>query len=109
MTLAQGRAKFNGGDRIESRLSSINLVEGDFDPEQLLQLLLSGRMPRDLRSKQTSWSAMQREASLRVAILFCDANSETTVMLCGAVLSFQAVLGPTGRKASLAIVDAFNS
>ncbi|KAI7357773.1 hypothetical protein KC320_g1504 [Hortaea werneckii] len=79
-----------GDDDIEASLpsTSIELVDGDFTADEMFELFLAGRFPRDLSSQTNSISILQ-------------------LMMRGALYSAQGWLGKETRKASVAIAEGF--
>ncbi|KAI6828966.1 hypothetical protein KC340_g12831 [Hortaea werneckii] len=77
-------------DNIEGSLpsTSLELVDGDFTADEMFELFLEGRFPRDLSSQVNSISILQ-------------------VMMRGALYSAQGWLGKETRKASVAIAEGF--
>ncbi|KAI7285909.1 hypothetical protein KC345_g1469 [Hortaea werneckii] len=79
-----------GDDNIEASLppTSIELVDGDFTADEVFELFLTGRFPRDLSSQTNSISILQ-------------------LMMRGALYSAQGWLGKETRKASVALAEGF--
>ncbi|KAI7475300.1 hypothetical protein KC357_g4972 [Hortaea werneckii] len=77
-------------DNIEGSLpsTSLELVDGDFTADEMFELFLEGRFPRDLSSQVNSISILQ-------------------LMMRGALYSAQGWLGKETRKASVAIAEGF--
>ncbi|KAI7259933.1 hypothetical protein KC319_g4023 [Hortaea werneckii] len=79
-----------GDENIEASLpsTSMELVDGDFTADEMFELFLTGRFPRDLSSQTNSISILQ-------------------LMMRGALYSAQGWLGKETRKASVAIAEGF--
>ncbi|KAI6847289.1 hypothetical protein KC332_g2434 [Hortaea werneckii] len=77
-------------DDIEASLpsTSMELVDGDFTADEMFELFLTGKFPRDLSSQTNSISILQ-------------------LMMRGALYSAQGWLGKETRKASVAIAEGF--
>ncbi|KAI7000124.1 hypothetical protein KC360_g776 [Hortaea werneckii] len=77
-------------DNIEGSLpsTSLELVDGDFIADEMFELFLEGKFPRDLSSQVNSISILQ-------------------LMMRGALYSAQGWLGKETRKASVAIAEGF--
>lgn len=64
----------------------IELVEGDFTPEEMFELFMSGKLPKNWSSERNTGSAVK-------------------LMSLGALYASQAYLGKGGRKVAVEIAN----